>query len=54
MYIDLAVATTWFLQYAGARWRRSTDWIDLLGRLVSVLWILIGLVFTVREYLGLV
>lgn len=51
MYVGLAVAAAWFVQYVGGRWRRWADWIDLMGRLVGVCWIVIGLVWTLREYL---
>jgi hypothetical protein len=54
MYVGLAVAATWLVQYQSGRWRRSADWIDLLGRALGVLWIVIGLVWTLREYLEFV
>jgi hypothetical protein len=54
MYVGLAVAATWLVQYFSGRWRRSADWIDLMGRVLGVLWILIGLVWTLREYLEFV
>jgi hypothetical protein len=53
MYVGLAVAAVWTVQYLSGRWRRSADWIDTMGRVVGVLWIVIGLVWTMREYLGL-
>jgi len=54
MYVGLAVAATWLVQYFSGRWRRSADWIDLLGRVLGVLWIVIGLVWTLHEYLDFV
>jgi hypothetical protein len=51
MYVGLAIAAVWTVQFLSGRWRRSADWIDLTGRVVGVLWILIGLVWTFREYL---
>jgi hypothetical protein len=54
MYVGVAVATTWLIQYLSGRWRRSADWIDTVGRLVGVAWILIGMVWTLHEYLPLV
>ena len=54
MYVGLAVATAWLVQYCSGRWRRSVDWIDLMGRLVGVLWIVIGLAWALHEYLEFV
>ena len=54
MYVGLAVAATWLVQYLNGRWRRPADWIDLMGRALGLLWIVIGLVWTVREYLEFV
>jgi hypothetical protein len=54
MYVGLAVAAAWMVQYASGRWRRSADWVDLLGRIVGALWILVGLVWTLRAYHGFV
>ena len=51
MYVGLSVAAAWAVLWVTGRWRRSADWIDFLGRLVGVCWIVIGLVWTVREYL---
>ncbi len=50
MYIGLAVAAVWVVQYLSGRWRRSADWIDVMGRIVGVFWILIGLIWSLREY----
>ncbi len=52
MYVGLAVAAIWIVQLVGGQWRRSVDWIDLMGRLVGILWIVIGLVWTLREYMN--
>jgi len=54
MYVGLAVASAWVVQYMSGRWRRPADWIDAMGCVVGVLWIAIGLVWTVREYIELV
>ena len=54
MYVGLAVAAVWVVQYASGRWRRSADWIDMMGRVVGALWIAIGLVWTLREYIEFV
>lgn len=54
MYIGLAVAATWLVQYLSGRWRRPADWIDVMGRAVGVVWIVIGLVWTVHEYIEFV
>jgi hypothetical protein len=50
MYPGLAVAGAWICLALGGRWR-SADTLDLLGRFVGVCWILVGFVWTVREYL---
>jgi hypothetical protein len=54
MYVGLAVAAAWIVLVFSGRWRRSADWIDLLGRLMGILWIVIGLTWTVREYIEFV
>jgi hypothetical protein len=54
MYVGLAVAAVWVVQYSSGRWRRSADWIDLMGRVAGALWIVIGLVWTLREYIEFV
>jgi uncharacterized membrane protein YcjF (UPF0283 family) len=54
MYVGLAVASVWIVQYMSGRWRRSADWIDLMGRVVGVLWIVIGLVWILHEYIEFV
>jgi hypothetical protein len=54
MYVGLAVAAAWLVLFFSGRWRRSADWIDSMGRLLGVLWIVIGLVWTLREYLDFV
>jgi hypothetical protein len=53
MYVGLAVAATWINLWFSGRWRRSADWIDYMGRVVGVFWILNGLVWTARQYLDL-
>ena len=54
MYVGLAVGVTWLVQYTSGRWRKPTDWIDVMGRIVGVLWIVIGLVWTLHEYIEFV
>ncbi len=54
MYVGLAVAAVWGVQIFSDRWRRSVDWIDFTGRIVGACWILIGLVWTLLEYLDFV
>ncbi len=54
MHVGLAVAAVWFVHYASDRWRRPADWIDRMGVAVGALWILIGFVWTVREYIDFV
>lgn len=54
MYVGLAVGATWLVQYMSGRWRKSADWIDVMGRIVGVLWIVIGLVWTLHEYMEFV
>ncbi len=54
MYCGLAVASVWFMQYFSGRWRRSADWIDRMGRVLGALWILIGMAWTLHEYLDVV
>jgi hypothetical protein len=50
MSIGVTVAVVWVVQYLSGRWRRSADWIDFMGRIVGAFWILIGLVWALREY----
>ena len=50
MYVGLAVAAVWVVQFASGRWRKPADWIDCCGRIVGACWIWIGLVWTLREY----
>jgi hypothetical protein len=52
MYPGAAVAAAWACLAFGGRWRRSADALDLLGRLVGASWLLIGLIWTLREYAG--
>jgi hypothetical protein len=53
MYVGLAVAATWGTLILSGRWRRSADWIDTMGRVVGTLWIVIGLIWSLREYMEL-
>ena len=54
MYVGLAVAATWLVQYSERSMARSADWIDCMGRVVGVVWIVIGLVWTLHEYIEFV
>jgi hypothetical protein len=54
MYMGLAAAAVWVVQYLSGRWRRPFDWIDCLGRIVGACWIWIGLVWTLHEYIEFV
>jgi hypothetical protein len=54
MYVGLAVAATWLVLYASGRWRRPADWIDRMGVVLGALWILIGFVWTLHEYIDFV
>ena len=54
MYVGACVAAAWVLLAVTGLWRRPVDWIDRLGRLVGAAWIVIGLAWTLREYLGFV
>jgi len=54
MYVGVVVAVTWFVLYVSGPWRRPIDWIDLMGRVVGVLSIVIGVVWTLHEYLEFV
>jgi len=54
MYVGLAVAATWTVLFISGRWTRPADWIDRMGRIVGFLWILIGLVWAIHEYLEFV
>jgi hypothetical protein len=48
------VWATWIVQYMSRRWQKPADWIDVMGRIVGVLWIVIGLVWTLHEYIEFV
>jgi hypothetical protein len=50
MHVGLAVASTWLVQYLSGRWRRPADWIDGPGVVLGVLWVLIGLAWSLHEY----
>jgi hypothetical protein len=54
MYVGLAVWATWIVQYMSRRWQKPADWIDVMGRIVGVLWIVIGPVWTLHEYIEFV
>jgi hypothetical protein len=53
MYVGLSVSAIWAFLLCTGRWRRPLDSIDRLGRIVGVMWILIGLAWTIREYMDL-
>lgn len=48
--VGLSVAAAWFQLLLSRRWRPPRDWIDRAGRVVGVLWIVIGLIWTLRSY----
>ena len=54
MYVGAAVGATWLVLYMSGRWRKPADWIDVMGRIVGVMWIVIGLIWTLHEYMEFV
>ena len=48
--VGLAVASIWSQLLLSRRWTRPADWIDRAGRGVGILWIVIGLAWTLRSY----
>ncbi|MFO0960281.1 MAG: hypothetical protein U0800_23045 [Isosphaeraceae bacterium] len=48
--VGVAVAATWFQMAISGAWKRPADWIDRIGLVVGVLWIVIGLAWTFRSY----
>lgn len=46
----VAVASAWMPMRLSRRWPPPADWIDRAGRIVGVLWMTIGLAWTVRSY----
>jgi hypothetical protein len=52
--VGLAVAATWLHLVISRRWTRPADWIDRAGRVVGILWIVIGLAWTLRSYDSLI
>jgi hypothetical protein len=50
MYPGVAVAGAWLCLAFCGRWRRPADALDFLGRLVGLCWLVIGLIWTLREY----
>ena len=48
--VGVAVASTWSQLLLARRWTRPADWIDRAGRVVGILWIIIGLVWALRSY----
>jgi hypothetical protein len=51
--LGLAVAVTWLVLALSGRWRRPVDWIDGLGLGLGGAWILIGFLWSMRDYLDL-
>jgi hypothetical protein len=49
--LGLAVAVTWLVLAVAGRWRRPVDWIDGLGLGLGGAWILIGFLWSMRDYL---
>ncbi len=41
--LGLAVLVTWTTLLLGRRWRAEPSWIDRLGRIIGVAWVLLGL-----------
>lgn len=52
--VGIAVAATWCPLLLSGRWAKPADWIDRVGRVVGILWILIGLAWTLRSYNSLI
>jgi hypothetical protein len=48
--VGLAVAATWSQLLLSRRWTRPADWLDRAGRVVGILWMVIGLAWTLRSY----
>ena len=53
VFVGASVAAVWSYQAASGAWKRSADGLDLLGRVVGVLWLAIGFVWSVRLYMEL-
>jgi hypothetical protein len=48
--VGVAVASSWCQLILSGRWTRPADWIDRAGRGVGILWIMIGVAWTLRSY----
>jgi len=46
-----AVAIAWSMLALSGRWRPARDWTDRVGVVVGVLWIVAGLVWSIRAYI---
>lgn len=53
VYAGVAVASSWATLAASGRWRPQPDWIDRMGRVVGVIWLVCGLAWGTRHYLRL-
>ena len=54
MYVGLAVAAVWAFLAATGQWRRPSDAIERLARVVGGVWIGVGLFWSVHEYVVLI
>jgi hypothetical protein len=45
------VAAVWTYQALSGRWRAQPDWVDRVGRVLGVVWIVAGMVWASRRYL---
>ena len=52
-YVGLAVAAAWVGLALSGRWRHRVDWLDEFGRALGVFWIVAGMVWACRRYLGI-
>jgi hypothetical protein len=47
------VAAVWTFQVLSGRWRAQPDWVDRVGRVLGVVWIVAGMVWAAHRYLSL-
>ena len=52
IFSAVAVGSNWLVRLATGRWRPRPEILDRLGRFVGVLWLLAGLTFATRLFLG--
>lgn len=48
-----SVAAVWTFQALSGRWRARPDWVDRVGRVLGVVWIVAGFVWAAHRYLWL-